>query len=249
MAIRLVLFDAFSTLLTPRLPVYVQYSETFEPYLGVLEPDALKRSFKIALKQLQAEKPAYQSGAQEWWGEVIRRTAVGAGGDPNAVDKSLAEIVPRLLKRFSSREGYRAFDDSILALRQLKESSIHTGLVSNTDTRMREVLADLEVLPHLDVVLLSEEERIEKPSRDIFMRACARVGVKPEEAVHVGDEIKGDYFGAKDSGLNALLVRRPGADGESEMKEPDEDLTTIDTVPSLLHVVEWVRRRNIGGAA
>lgn len=46
-AIRLVLFDAFSTLLVPRLPVYVQYAQTFEPYLGALEPDKLKGSFKI----------------------------------------------------------------------------------------------------------------------------------------------------------------------------------------------------------
>jgi hypothetical protein len=36
-----------------------------------------------ALKQLQAEKPAYQGddGAQGWWWEVIRRTAIGAGAD------------------------------------------------------------------------------------------------------------------------------------------------------------------------
>ena len=47
MAIRLVTFDALHTLVAPRLPVYVQYSQTFEPYLGVLDPDALKRSFKI----------------------------------------------------------------------------------------------------------------------------------------------------------------------------------------------------------
>ena len=47
MAIRLVLFDAFSTLLTPRLPVYVQYAETFEPFLGALDPAALRTSFKI----------------------------------------------------------------------------------------------------------------------------------------------------------------------------------------------------------
>lgn len=47
MTIRLVLFDAFSTLLVPRLPVYVQYAQTFEPYLGELDPDALKKSFKI----------------------------------------------------------------------------------------------------------------------------------------------------------------------------------------------------------
>ena len=46
MAIRLVTFDALHTIITPRLPIYVQYSQTFEPYLGVLDPDALKRSFK-----------------------------------------------------------------------------------------------------------------------------------------------------------------------------------------------------------
>ena len=109
--IRLVLFDAFSTLLVPRLPVYVQYSQTFEPYLGTLEPNVIKSSFKsgacirphslptnsgnrylkqvvfcyVALKELQTDKPAYQSGADAWWSEVIRRTAIGAGADPNGM--------------------------------------------------------------------------------------------------------------------------------------------------------------------
>jgi hypothetical protein len=88
-----------------------------------------------ALKQLQAEKPAYHghNGAQGWWEEVIRQTAIGAGADPqgsykyltfyshlkststssSAVNSSLQEIVPRLMARFSSREGYKLFDDSL----------------------------------------------------------------------------------------------------------------------------------------
>lgn len=103
-AIRLVSFDAFQTVVLPRTPIYVQYSQTFAPYLGVLKPESLKKSFKTcmypslilnnafklnmtvrleALKQLQTEKPAYQGegGAHAWWSEVIRRTAVGAGAD------------------------------------------------------------------------------------------------------------------------------------------------------------------------
>lgn len=46
MAIRAVSFDALATLVAPRLPIYVQYSQTFQPYLGVLDPDLLKKSFK-----------------------------------------------------------------------------------------------------------------------------------------------------------------------------------------------------------
>jgi hypothetical protein len=108
MTIRLVLFDALHTLVQPRAPVFLQYANVFEPHLGKLSPDVIKSSFKSgkiganpcymnetyplfrawydhtreALKQVQVERPAYASGAPEWWGEVIRRTALGAGADP-----------------------------------------------------------------------------------------------------------------------------------------------------------------------
>ncbi|RDX50118.1 HAD hydrolase subfamily IA REG-2-like protein [Lentinus brumalis] len=245
MAIRLVTFDALHTLITPRLPIYVQYSQTFEPYLGVLDPDALKRSFKIALKQVQQEQPVYRGGAEEWWGDVIRRTAVGAGADPKVVDSSLGEIVPRLLKRFSSREGYKLFDDSLPTLKRLRELDIRTGIISNTDARMRAVIEDLDVMPYLDTVLLSEEEGVEKPACAIFQRACERLGIKPEETLHVGDELDCDYQGAKACGLKALLVRRPGPEGEGEHKEAGEDLTGVQVVPEMSRVVDLIQQRRV----
>ena len=117
MVIKLVTLDAFYTTVAPRLPIYVQYADTFRPYLGTLQPDALKRSFKTALRGVQKERPAYvgEDAASGWWGEVIKRTAIGAGADPQDVDSSLGEIVPRLLKRFSSREGYKLYDDTVPA--------------------------------------------------------------------------------------------------------------------------------------
>ncbi len=53
-----------------------------------------------------------------------------------------------------------------------------------------------------------------------------------------------DYYGAKGCGINALLVRRPGKDGENEMKEDGEDLSDIKVVSSLQQVVEWVKQEN-----
>ncbi|KAI0645440.1 HAD hydrolase subfamily IA REG-2-like protein [Trametes meyenii] len=244
MVIRLVTFDALHTLVKPRLPIYVQYAQTFEPYLGSLDPNAIKTSFKTALKQVQREQPVYRGGAEEWWGDVIRRTAVGAGADPKAVDASLGEIVPRLLARFSSRQGYKLYDDSLPTLKKLKDMGLYTGLISNTDARMRAVIEDLDLLPQLDTILLSEEEGIEKPSHEIFRRAWKRLGVKASETVHVGDELDCDYHGAKASGLEALLIRRPGPEGDEERKEPGEDLTDVTVVPSLARVVDWVQRQN-----
>ncbi|KAI0081274.1 HAD hydrolase subfamily IA REG-2-like protein [Panus rudis PR-1116 ss-1] len=266
MSVKLVTFDALHTLVTPRLPIYVQYSQTFEPYLGALDPTSLKSSFKSALKQVQIEKPAYKHGAEGWWSEVIRRTAVGAGAnlqgkltaasdpiqtvcgiDPRvvslAVDASLSKIVPRLLQRFSSREGYKLFDDTLVCLLRLKELNIRTGLVSNTDARMRAVLEDLDIMKYLDPFLISEAEGVEKPSAEIYARACSRAGVNGSEVIHVGDELEADYWGAKKAGICALLIRRHGAEGEEEHKEPDEDLTGVEVVHSLQEVVDRVRSK------
>ncbi|EIN12034.1 HAD-like protein [Punctularia strigosozonata HHB-11173 SS5] len=244
--IRLVTFDALHTIIRPRLPVYVQYSQTFAPYLGTLDPDRLKQSFKAALKELQTSKPLYESGAEGWWGEVIKRTALGAGANSKAVDASLPEIVPRLMKRFSSSEGYALFADTLSTIQNLREENITTGVITNADMRIVSVMESLSLGHLLDPVLVSEQEGVEKPAKDIFLRACARAEVRPHEALHVGDELDADFHGATKAGLHALLLRRSGPEGEEARKEPEEDLEGVVVVESLYEVVQWVKQH--GGA-
>lgn len=45
----------------------------------------------------------------------------------------------------------------------------------------------------------------EKPNPIIFLKACEFLGVKPEEAVHVGDDRRNDIWGARDAGCDAWL--------------------------------------------
>lgn len=52
------------------------------------------------------------------------------------------------------------------------------------------VIADLGISSYLDPVLLSEEEGVEKPSLQMFLRAWERAGVSRDEVLHVGDELK-----------------------------------------------------------
>lgn len=49
-----------------------------------------------------------------------------------------------------------------------------------------------------------------------------------------------DYLGASNVGIKALLVRRPGVEGEGEHKEPGEDLTGVSVVRGLSEVVDLV---------
>jgi FMN phosphatase YigB (HAD superfamily) len=51
-----------------------------------------------------------------------------------------------------------------------------------------DVLLDLGILRYLYPVVISETERVEKPSMSIFLAACARAGATPSETVHIGDD-------------------------------------------------------------
>ena len=50
--IRLVTFDALFTIITPRVPIHVQYARQFEPYVGVLDPKAIESSFRVGMPSL-----------------------------------------------------------------------------------------------------------------------------------------------------------------------------------------------------
>jgi HAD superfamily hydrolase (TIGR01458 family) len=72
-----------------------------------------------------------------------------------------------------------------------------------------------------------------KPARPFFDTALAMVGTGPEDAVMVGDDVKGDIGGAQNAGISAVLVRtgkfRPD-DLEGDVK-PDAVLDSIADLP------------------
>lgn len=76
------------------------------------------------------------------------------------------------------------------------------------------------------MVLSNEQVAAEKPNPTIFIKACELLGVKPEDAVHVGDDRRNDIWGARDAGCDAWLW---GSDVHS-FKEVCSELL----IPSLL---------------
>jgi phosphoglycolate phosphatase-like HAD superfamily hydrolase len=57
-------------------------------------------------------------------------------------------------------------------------------------THTVDVLDDLGISEYLSPVLISEVERVKKPSISIFLAACVRGGATPFETVHVGDDFR-----------------------------------------------------------
>jgi len=122
-------------------------------------------------------------------------------------------------------------------------------------------LKDLEIASYFDPILLSEEVGIEKPDTRIFRLAfnTRPLSVKPQECVHVGDELDryvltfrqscrfkflfSDYHGARAAGMHALLLRRAGPEGDDESKDEGENLQGVQVVNDLLGVLKWVEQQ------
>jgi FMN phosphatase YigB (HAD superfamily) len=50
-----------------------------------------------------------------------------------------------------------------------------------------------------------------------------------------------DYNGAVAAGMKALLLRRPGLDGEQAHRHPQDQVDAVQTVKDLGEVIHWMK--------
>ena len=83
------------------------------------------------------------------------------------------------------------------------------GVLSNFDSRLHTILADLGISHFFEHVVVSSEVGAEKPSPRMFADALDRFDALPHEALHVGDEPEADWRGAASAGLRVFELKRP----------------------------------------
>ena len=92
------------------------------------------------------------------------------------------------------------------ALRRLQAAGLRLGVVSNSEGRVHEALDAAGLREFFDAVVDSGLVGIEKPDPRIFHIALEELGVRPEEAIYVGDLYDVDVLGARAAGIDAVLL-------------------------------------------
>jgi putative hydrolase of the HAD superfamily len=72
---------------------------------------------------------------------------------------------------------------------------------------VRQLLEQANLVDHLEVLCFSDEVGEPKPGNQIFEKALAGLGVRPPEAIHIGDLRRTDIAGAHDVGMHAARFR------------------------------------------
>jgi HAD superfamily hydrolase (TIGR01549 family) len=112
-------------------------------------------------------------------------------------------LAPVLYERVMSQERWIPYEDTEPTLRALRDRGIRIGVVSNVPRDLAPIF-EAKGLRHLvDAFTHSYEVGAEKPDPRIFVAACAKLGVAPEETLMVGDHAIADG-GAVKAGLRFL---------------------------------------------
>ena len=129
------------------------------------------------------------------------------------------------------------YEDTIETLDCLKARGLKIGLISNTIWRPAMHDKDLErcgILGYFDHRLYSSAFRYVKPHPAIFRHSVEALGVRPEEALFVGDRIWDDVGGAQSAGLKAVLKVVPEREEASEQIVPDARVRSLRELCEIL---------------
>jgi len=132
----------------------------------------------------------------------------------------------------------RVIDGVFEVLKAIRKEGYRIGMIANGDSAgCRNIIEATDLKDCFDAIVISEEAGIEKPDKRIFEVALAKLGVKPENAVMVGNRIDADILGANSFGMKSVWFRwnsRYNNTINSSQEKPD---FTINSLSELLDVL------------
>ncbi len=111
-------------------------------------------------------------------------------------------------------------------LDRLRKKGYRLALATATDEkRTEDYLTKTDLKKYFDKLICATEVKRGKPAPDVYLEACSRMGVKPEEACAVEDNPNG-LRSAHDAGMKVLFV--PDLTGETDETGEYSDKTFKD---------------------
>jgi HAD superfamily hydrolase (TIGR01662 family) len=111
---------------------------------------------------------------------------------------------------FRRPDALRPFPDVDGVLTALKEAGYRLAIVSNWSWNLRERVAQTGLNGWFELVWASAYAGCNKPHPGIFDQALARMGLSPDRVLYVGDSYRHDVVGARNAGIDPVLLDRTG---------------------------------------
>jgi putative hydrolase of the HAD superfamily len=186
--------------------VYARHARDFG-FSGT--PDELNVGFRSQWKKMGGiESLGNKSGPEaeeKFWKDLVFEVFQPLGGL-----KRFDEYFELIFEVFRDDSNWKIHEDVIESriFEKLNAQGIILGVISNWDSRLTSTLENLKLADHFKFILPSAVVGSAKPDNKIFEEALRLSGVKPQDACHIGDEVKTDIVGARNVGIHGILIDR-----------------------------------------
>lgn len=227
-----VFFDAGGTLLHPFPSVGEIYARESAKYGCHAKAEDLQEWFKEewikrdGLTHLASHTE--EKIEKAWWRDLVSDVFKRAApfSDFDAFFEELYEL-------FGHPDLWRLYPSTLHVLQTLKQTGVCMGIISNWDSRLFQLCDGLGLSEHFDFILASAKFGAAKPSQRIFEEALRLSNVNPEEALHVGDSLNDDVFGAGRVGIRSILINRHPERQNQDLKD-HQHISVIHDLSELL---------------
>lgn len=175
--------------------------------------------------------------------DVLVHRALTERMDGEVAPERFAQARAGFVRHYHAVNGEASvvFDGVVQALTRLRERGWRLACVTNKPREFTLPLLQKALLaPLLDAVVCGDEVQHKKPHPEIVLKACARLGVPPGQAVMVGDS-HNDVLAAHAAGVRVVLVETGYNEGTSVSSLADEP--GVDAIlPGLIDAAHWLEQ-------
>ena len=201
---RVIFFDVGNTLLFPnRAKMLTPVSSDRHPTLGQWQ--ALERRTKKEFDQ------GMQSGRVDhgfWW--TFHTYLLQELGEDTGILDTLVENTQNSANWDQLLPGTRAALDRI-------GQNFRIAVISNADGGIERVLSRCGIADCFESITDSGIVGVEKPRPEIFEAALKAMQARADESLYVGDVYSVDYLGARNAGMEAVLLDVAGTYRDREL--------------------------------
>ncbi len=135
--------------------------------------------------------------------------------------------------------------DAEKTLRELKDLGLKLAIVSNAPINFHKRVLDRHNLAkYFDAIIVSCDVKFRKPHPKIYEIALQKIGLKPHEAIFIGDVLEIDIVGAKKLGLITVLMRTPEPYMVNRTIKTTKEVDPDFIIDDLYEVVDIVKKLN-----
>jgi len=102
-------------------------------------------------------------------------------------------------------------------------------------------LKNLDLYKYFDQVIISVDYGFKKPDRRLFKFALDKLGLQPEEAFYVGNDMYHDIFGAGRTGMRTIFYPTTYGRKSYGNTTPDYIIEAFDRLPEAINLLRKVK--------